>query len=590
MNVFSFVKSRVSIVDVVNEYTTLKKAGTYLKSRCPFHHEKTGSFTVSPHKEIYYCFGCHAGGDVISFIAKVENCTQIEAVKFLAERFNLELPEESFDTQKHEEKQHYFDVCKAFARYTHAQLKKNPTVLNYLEKRGIGTQSINRFEIGYLPGGLSAIKQCLLALKNENILANDLLEANIIAQGKAIFYSPYEDRILFPITDHMGRYCGFGGRIWKPQDKRPKYYNSRENEWFAKGSILFGLDRAKKEVQKTGAVFLVEGYTDCTAMVEHGYANSVATLGTSCTLSHLKLLSRYAQYVYLLYDSDKAGQEAILRLAQLCWQANMELKVVHLPMGQDPASYLHAGNSLADRIEAAEDIFKFFINSLGNNFQLAPLSAQMERLATLIDTIQTIDDPLKQDVLLQTASRSFDIPFETLKRQLNLKNKSSEQRSASSSQEPIAADEPSTGPSKLEKRIFCAIVNNTNLLDKDNDNYVIDSLSSPLKEILQKVVEQKTDESSFACSPAFDTMSQAEKEYVSKLLLHHDERIDKDYFEQLLAQFQRQQWKQISRSITRQLLKAQQEGNTQTVQKILHDYSALKQKMFLPAQGKPRKE
>src|SRR5579872_61857 len=356
MNIFSFIKSRVTIWDVVNEYTTLKRAGSYWKSQCPFHHEKTASFTVSPDKEIFYCFGCHTGGDAISFIAQIENCSQLEAAHFLADRYNIDLPKNIEVSEGNaEQKKHYFDVCHLVAQWCHLQLKKNPSATAYLTERGISAQQIDDFMIGYFPTGLSAINAFVHDLKRSNILVDDLIHATILAQGKTVLYSPFEDRIIFPIKDHLGRFCAFGGRIFKPQDTRAKYYNSRENEYFTKGSLLFGLDLAKKSIQKEGFVFLVEGYTDCITMVQHGYQNTVATLGTACTIAHLKLLSRYTPYVYLLYDSDKAGQQAILRLTQLCWQASMELKVVQLPTGQDPASFLAAGNDLAPRIQSAQD-------------------------------------------------------------------------------------------------------------------------------------------------------------------------------------------------------------------------------------------
>ena len=166
MSVFNLIKSRVSILDVVNEYTTLKKAGTYWKSRCPFHHEKTGSFTVSPHKDIFYCFGCHAGGDVISFIAKVENCSQHEAVQFLADRYNIELPEQEAYEQHAQQKKQYFDICQAVAEWCHEQLLKSAEAQKYVKQRQITQAMIEQFSVGFFPGGLRSIRQLLSHMKN----------------------------------------------------------------------------------------------------------------------------------------------------------------------------------------------------------------------------------------------------------------------------------------------------------------------------------------------------------------------------------------------------------------------------------------
>ena len=485
MNIFTYIKERMSIFDVVNEHTTLKKAGTYYKARCPFHNEKTASFTVSPGKEIFYCFGCHLGGDVISFIANIENCSQLDAAKLLAERFNIELPGNvSFEhSEKNiKDKQHYHNICKAIAQWCHGQLIKSPTAQSYLKKRKISKQSSDYFTLGYFPGGLPAIKLFVDSMKKNNILPHDLITANILAQGKNILYSPFEERIIFPIKDSLGRFCGFGGRTHKPQDDRSKYYNSRENNYFTKGSLLFGLDLAKKNIQQTGSVFLVEGYTDCIAMVQHNYSNTIATLGTACTLQHLKQLARYANQLYVVYDSDSAGKQAIIRLTKLCWQVNLELNVVRLPTQEDPASYLEKHKDLAPLIQNTQDIFLFFINSVSKDFSIKPLGEKVAIARNLLQTINTVDDPLKRNILLQKGAKTLDIPFEALKQELTRLPKQY------TNPAPVAAkktEEPFLP--KLEKLIFCAIMNNVQLFNKTNEKYIIKCLPSPLRDVLKQL-------------------------------------------------------------------------------------------------------
>lgn len=584
MNVFNLIKSRVSIFDVVNEYTTLRKAGNYWKSRCPFHHEKTASFSVSPHKDIFYCFGCHAGGDVITFIAKIENCNQHEAVEFLAERYGIELPKESERTeQSAQQKKLHFDICKIVADWCHSQLKKQPKVLNYLKNRHIDAATIDQYAIGYFPGGLKAIKQLLEVAQKEHILADDLIKAYIISRGKSVLFSPFEDRIIFPIRDHLGRYCAFGGRTFKPEDTRAKYYNSRETDFFHKGSLLYGLDAAKKTIQEKQAVFLVEGYTDCIAMAQAGYANTVATLGTACTLSHLKLLSRYASYLYLLYDNDAAGEKAILRLTQLCWQANMELKVVHLPTGQDPASFLEVDNDLNTRIESAQDIFAFFIERLGTGYSVAPLSQKVNKIRQIIEIIALIADPLKQDILLHTAAQTFGLPFESVKDELKRHMRAIDQKSELEEKdedkptEQKAPEKQLEEVSGIEKRLFCAIINNADLFDPQIDNYVIEQFGDPLKTIAKKLVISKETHSPFDFDRFFDTLSANEKDTVSKLLVTYAEPLDKQAYEKLLNQFQRKRWKQIIQSITAQLTQAHTHGDQKTIDRLLLRYKSLKE-------------
>ncbi|MDP3889207.1 MAG: DNA primase [bacterium] len=583
MNLFSFIKARIAILDVVQEFTTLKKAGAYWKARCPFHHEKTASFTVSPHKDIFYCFGCHTGGDIITFIQKAEHCSPFEAAQYLAQRYNIELP--SSITQQHDisetsakARTRYFDICKYVALWCHDNLQKNPSLIHYLHDRGFIQESIDLFSLGFFPGGLIAIKSLLHYMQTHNILAQDLIEANIIAHGKTVMYSAFENRLIFPIKDHLGRFCAFGGRIFKDHDERPKYYNSHENEYFTKGNLLFGLDLAKKEIQKTGTLFLVEGYTDCIAMVQHGFTNTVATLGTACTNSHLKLLSRYAQQMYVLYDGDTAGQQAVLRLTELCWQVDLELQIICLPAGQDPASFLAQKGDLNSCIKKAKEIFVFFIDSIGKNFATKLVPEKVHVTRKLVDIIRTIDDPLKQDFLLQKAAKTFDIPFETLKQELGRPRPPLYGELSDSPELPTTVETPPSLPT-LEKRIFCAIISDMSLINNDYEKYLINYMPRPLRAILRQLHETKQSNPSLDFDYFFNVLGAQEQHYISKLLLEYDQKIEKEEFHQLTLQLQKKRWKFIVRDFKMKLTEAKQEGNSTRVEEILQDFLKLKQKI-----------
>ncbi len=580
MSIFSYIKSHIPILDVVNEYSTLKKAGMYFKGHCPFHHEKTASFTVSPHKDIFYCFGCHVGGDVISFITKIENCSPLDAAKLLAERHQIDLPKDiRFEhSEKHfEEKQHYYELCKTVAQWAHKQLLKTPSTLKYIKERGFVKESITYFNIGYFPGGIPAIKVFLQAMKQNNFLPQDLLEANIMARGKTVFYSPLEERIIFPIKDALGRFCGFGGRTFKSHDTRPKYYNSRENEYFTKGSLLFGLDLAKKSIQQTETVYLVEGYTDCIAMVQHNYPNTVATLGTACTLAHLKQLARYAHQLFIIYDSDKAGHQALIRLTELCWQVNMELKVIDLPPGEDPASFLTNSGDLVPLIQQAKDIFFFFINTLGTNFVTKSLSQKVQITRSLLQVIQTIKDSLKQDILLQQAAKTFDVPFESLKKELARGNQYSQKPSKTPNQSHSSTDNQVP---KLEKKIFCAIMHNMQLFNRGNAQLLIDYLPSPLRNILNQLHNQQKKHAEIELITFFEVLDEQQKQYIIKLLLEEQEIVGEPAFKQLLTQLHKKQWKIIVHNIKIKLTEAKQEGNHEKVTQILQDFLDLQHKIM----------
>lgn len=255
MNLFTYVKNHLPILDVVNHYTTVRKTGNYWKGCCPFHSEKTASFTVSPDKNIFYCFGCHVGGDVIAFVAKAENISPIQAVYHLAEQYSLTLPEQNEASFKNNdqhlnEKKQYWDLCGLVAQWCHGNLLKSSQAMSYFEQRGIDKNTISLFSLGYFPSGSRAIKSLLDFVKSHNYMAHDLLQVHIITESKGHLYSPFEERLLFPIKDHLGRFCGFGGRIFLPNDERSKYYNSKENPNFFKGSLMFGFDLAKTAIQK----------------------------------------------------------------------------------------------------------------------------------------------------------------------------------------------------------------------------------------------------------------------------------------------------------------------------------------------------
>lgn len=586
MNLFSFIKSRLSITDVVQEFVTIKKAGIYWKGQCPFHTEKTASFTISPHKEIFYCFGCHTGGDVITFISKIENCSAIDAAKLLIDRYKIAIPESIItktDQTHSQDKNHYFELCKLIAQWCHEALTKSATVQTYLESRGITSESISYFSIGYFPGGLSAIKQFLHFMRSYNFLPDDIVQAHFLAQGKMVLYSPFEERIIFPIKDHLGRFCGFGGRVFKAHDDRAKYYNSRENDFFSKGSLLFGLDRAKKAIQQEETAFLVEGYTDCIAMVQHGFINTVATLGTACTLEHLKQITRYANRLIVVYDGDKAGKAAVLRLTQLCWQVNLELAVIELPAHEDPASFLNKGYDLAPLIAHKKDIFDFFIQSHGSHFATMTLSEKLSTAREIVSTIHKVDDPLKRDILLQKAAASLAIPLSSLQAEDRALDMSSKEKliapASIPAPDPLKAEE-SELLDKLEKRIFFVIMNNMQLFNKENEEYLITYLPHPLNALLCQLHEAKKTNPAIDFIQYFDTLDERDQQYVSKLLLEFEESPDSLNFDYLLMHLQKKNWKTIVHTIQKKLAQARTAGDQEAVEKILHDFLQLKKKML----------
>ena len=578
MSLFTFVKSQVAILDVAQEYVRLKPAGTYHKGPCPFHSETDASFTVSPDRGIFYCFGCHAGGDVISFIAKAERLSQIEAVQHIVERFGIEVPEEILRKSPREARQDkahmdtYFALCDATAQYCNEQLKRNPGAMQYLTNRGISETEIDYFCIGYFPGTQRSIGKYSQEMARQNILQKDLLASGILMQGNSGIYSPYEERIIFPISDSLGRICGFGGRIFRNGDTRPKYYNSKENPNFSKGKLLFGYTLAKKEMQLARNAYLVEGYTDVVAMVKYGYKNTIATLGTACTADHLKALARQVSTLYVLYDGDAAGQKAILRLAELCFEANLDLQILRLPKGEDPATFLENGSKLETLAAAARDIFSFFVASLGANFAQESLAGKLQVSKKIIDLLSRIADPFKRDLLLQQAATSLQVPLDTLRNQIR--------------KTPVAAppvpttipQPPSIGANALEQKALFAILHNADHLeDIVGTEDIVPIFSENARFYLVSLLNvAATTAPAERFNTLFSALTTEQKQAISAGITTSAQP---DEAKKLLRELRRQRYKEKVQHYKRAMVAAQKEQNNEKYSSLVTEFLALQQSM-----------
>ncbi len=588
MSLFNYIKSNLSIVDIISEYVHLKQAGNYWKGPCPFHAEKDASFTVSPDKQIFYCFGCQASGDVIAFIAKTENLSQIEAVHHMIDRYKIAVPNDLLQkiggsSQSLKEKEIFFHICTSVATWAHQNFLRDHLASSYIAQRGLTQETVKRFNIGYFPSGVNNLNAFLKSMAKEGILAKDLLEHGIIMEGRAQFYSSFEERIIFPIRDNLGRHCGFGGRIFKTGDDRAKYYNSKESEGFIKGKILFGFDLAKKSMQEKEFAFLVEGYLDCITMVQYGYTNTVATLGTACTHEHLKMLARHIKTLYVLYDGDNAGQNAMLRLTELCWEVNLEMKVIQLPPKEDPASLLVGNGDLTSYTLNALDIFTFFIQTLSTNFLQKTLSEKVGLAEKITNIIARINDEFKQDILLQQASNVMQLPLQSLKA-LTLK-----QRHRHSQQEartpitppPTPTDEPpqEQDVSVLEEKIFSVIMNN---IGKNKTPLIIDHELLPyfstrmqtLLKTYETVKQQGTDN---LWNTFLDSLDEQTKSWVVRVSLKYDDTAGSESFEQLVSRFCKLNWKNIVKQIKEEIQAAREINDVERLNEILGTFLKLKQ-------------
>ncbi len=357
------IKSKLDIVTVVSSYIKLEKAGSNWKGRCPFHNEKTPSLFVSPDRASYYCFGCHAKGDIFTFVQEFEGLDFVGALKILAERAGV--PLDNYQPEKKSEKDKLFSVMEQATLFYQNMLIGNKKVLDYLKNRGIKSQTINDFRIGFAPESWRDLYQHLLS---KNVTAGEMLSAGLIKKMEGTpnsFYDTFRGRIIFPINDSSGRVVGFSGRILVPDEKSPKYLNSPETILFNKSEILFGLDKAKKDVRQHDYSVLVEGQMDLVMMHQVGITNTVATSGTALTQDQLVKLKRLSNRLIICYDGDDAGFSASNRSSKIALSLGMELKVAKMPEGKDPADLAkEKPEILAEALKNSKHIIDFYTDSL----------------------------------------------------------------------------------------------------------------------------------------------------------------------------------------------------------------------------------
>ena len=331
------VIARNPIEDVVGQYVTLKRSGGNLFGLCPFHGEKTASFSVSPDKGIYYCFGCHKGGGAINFMMEIEGLSYPDAVRALARRAGIQVPEDPQYQSRYRQQERLWALMKEAARFYHAQLylPAGAEGLAYAQKRGMTKGTLTSFGIGFAPNGWNAMTD---AMRKKGYTDQELKDAGLVGVSKknGSLYDYFRNRLMFPIIDVRGNVIGFGGRVM--DDSTPKYLNSPETVIFNKRKNLFGLNYAKKS--RRGYLILTEGYMDTVALHQYGFDCAVASLGTSLTEEHAALLSRYTDQVILTYDGDNAGQNATHRAIPMLEKAGLQVKVLRMRDAKDPDEFL----------------------------------------------------------------------------------------------------------------------------------------------------------------------------------------------------------------------------------------------------------
>ena len=412
------VRQSNDIVDVISQYVHLKRSGRNFFGLCPFHNEKSPSFSVSPDKQIFHCFGCGVGGNVITFVSKIEGLNFVETVQMLAERANIQLPtlENSGDMQKEILKDKVYKVNEFTAEFYHQNLYKPQAKIaqEYVKKRQLSNETLKSFRIGF-SGKFDELYQ---ELKKQGFEEKEILESGLVNKNdRGQYIDRYRNRLMFPICDVRGRVIAFGGRVL--DDSKPKYINSPENIVYSKGRHLFGLNVAKKG--DTKKILIVEGYMDVISLHQRGITNVVAPLGTALTEQQGWLLRKNAEQIILSFDSDEAGLQAKLRALEILQNMGCDLRVLQMEGAKDPDEYiLKYGNvRFQALVDKALSVIEFKVKILQKDLNLENTNDKIKFLNEIAKLISKIDNTIEREVYIEKIAKEYDISKEAIYAEVN---------------------------------------------------------------------------------------------------------------------------------------------------------------------------
>ncbi|WP_394921294.1 DNA primase [uncultured Robinsoniella sp.] len=414
------IRLKNDIVDVISGYVKLQRKGSSYFGLCPFHNEKSPSFSVSPGKQMYYCFGCGAGGNVFTFVMEYENYSFPEAVKFLADRVGVDLPEQEYNEEMKKQqdlKSRILDLNKMAANYFYFQLRQESgrLAMEYLKGRELSDETIKGFGLGYAN---KYSDDLYLYLKKKGISDELLSQSGLMnVDEKHGMYDKFWNRVIFPIMDVNGRVIGFGGRVMG--DGKPKYLNSPETKVFDKSRNLYGLNIARTSRKKN--LLVCEGYMDVISLHQAGFINAVASLGTALTTQHASLLKRYTEEVVLTYDSDEAGMKAALRAIPILKAAGLSAKVLDMKPYKDPDEFIKAlgAEAFQDRIDHAVNSFFFEIDVLQKSYHMDDPESKTEFYNQVAKRLLEFEQELERENYIEAVAARYHVGFENLRKLVN---------------------------------------------------------------------------------------------------------------------------------------------------------------------------
>lgn len=599
----SEIKNTVDIVEIVSETVLLKKTGRNFVGLCPFHSEKTPSFTVSPEKQIFYCFGCGTGGNAISFLMKQEGISFPEAAKRLAKRYGIDIPTKTISAEQRkqisqkESLLHLNRQALNFFRQALVETVAGKRALSYLKGRGFSDEIIDRFHLGYAPRGWDNLLR-FLSKKHISTALAETAGLVIARKDKSGYYDRFRDRIIFPILDVNMNIVGFGGRVL--DDSEPKYLNSPETPVYHKSRTLFGLCSARDKCRVENSVYIVEGYLDLLALHQHGIENSVATLGTALTAEHIRLLTRYTRRMVLVYDSDEAGIRSAQRCIDTFWKEHVDFQredvfreekadthILVLPDGDDPDSYLlkYGPEAFVATAAQAPGIISFLIDRAIEKHGLST-EGKIQIVSDLHATLAAINDSVARSLYVKQLSERLDIDEAVVLEKIRVAalrkpQAISDRRSPSSSASAMSASESlmtsgqkslSEVGSRIEQQIIAMMLQFPQILPQIESRDVLEHFESNILKSIGHTLLHHKFKSPAQVSELLNFIEEPEKKRLVAALALTDESWDQNGCRKLINQFvETIQRRQKSKLMDDKIKAAELKNDKQLLYKLLKE-------------------
>lgn len=538
--VLADIRNATDIVDIVSDAVMLKKAGKNYVGLCPFHAEKTPSFSVSPEKQIYYCFGCGAGGNAFSFVMAHEGMSFPEAARSLARRYGIDIPDEALseaELRAIREKERLMDIVRQAAELFRRTLREHPVAgaaRDYLRNRGATEEMMSRFSVGYAPDGWDFLLNHFL---QRRVDADILEAAGLVVPRKSGsgHYDRFRNRIMLPIDNLQGQIVGFGGRVMN--DDLPKYLNSPETPLFDKKRCLYGISAARRECRRTNRAFLVEGYFDVIALHQCGITNAMATLGTALSESHVRILRGCAENVVLVYDSDAAGIQAALRSVGVFQKERVDAKILILPEGHDPDTYVRArgGDAFLAAAEGAMDMMEFLMESLirknGDS-----VTGKLRTVAEIVPFLDNLADGMAQSLYVGQLAERLQVPPDTVLEKVRREGRRSDAKPRPECVQPRHG--PDGARYRIEAKLVAMMLQVPEMKREIETRRLLDRFEDQtLKSIGSKLLDDRRYETGASVSELLDRLLDSERHIAARLVMNK-EKWDLDGCHRLLSQYE----------------------------------------------------